>query len=254
MNEIEGPKSDPIIVSESPIKRSPTIGAISLALSKAQGEMTGSQKDKKNKFQGNEYSTNNAVQVVTREALSKHEIALIQPARTLSTGHVEITSLMSHSSGEWFEANLILQIIVGKGMTHNQAVGSAISYGCKYQRGAMCGVASKDADDDDSQSAIEPEVKPPTKKWVEIRKDAPNNHPPLPKQTIHDHPDWEWMRSQWDANPEMVSNLAKGDDLDKISIADISSFEPLRQGILAANAKTKKDQTYNQGTENVKKA
>lgn len=142
-------------VSASTFRHSPSIAKISDALAKAQGEFLAVSKDAENPAfkRGNKVSTYADIASVitaTRPALTKNGLAIIQSPRS---GLVEgarcviITTMLSHSSGEWMADELAWPI--EKGFTAH-AVGSAVTYGRRYAMQSFLGVA---AEDDDGNAA-----------------------------------------------------------------------------------------------------
>ncbi len=121
------------------------IGKLTLALSKAQGEITGALKDSKNPFFKSNYADLASVWDACREHLSKNELAVIQTTDESSEGIIVITTL-AHSSGEWIRGRIKLKPV----KTDPQGMGSALTYGRRYGLAAIVGVAQID---DDAEAA-----------------------------------------------------------------------------------------------------
>lgn len=124
---------------------SDNINELATALAKAQGEITGALKDSANPFFKSRYADLASCWDACRDALSKNNLAVMQPAEADDQGVTIITTL-AHSSGQWVRSSLRM---VPKDSTP-QAVGSAISYGRRYALTSMVGIAQID---DDANSA-----------------------------------------------------------------------------------------------------
>jgi hypothetical protein len=135
---------------------SETLGALSAALAKAQGEIEGAKKESDNPFFHARYAALSSVWDACRGPLSKNALAVIQlPGRNGRGLYVD--SILSHASGEWIASRLYVQ--PGKtdkeGQFHAledaQAVGSAITYARRYGLQALVGIAPMD---DDAEAAV----------------------------------------------------------------------------------------------------
>jgi hypothetical protein len=134
-------------------------GKLAAALAKAQAEIKGAKKDAENPFFKSTYADLASTWEACREALSKNELAVVQPT-DLVDGAMILKTILMHSSGESITG--ILPIMVGDKATAQQ-VGSAITYARRYALAAMVGVAPED---DDGNSASETQAKTTVKKPV----------------------------------------------------------------------------------------
>lgn len=152
------PEPEPeVLVVATPqlVRRSETIGKLALALSKAQGIMRGAQRDSKNPFFGSVYSSLGSCWEACREALSTHELSVVQIASAQGL-QVSVTTLLLHSSDEWIEGTLTM-----KAPKHDpQGVGSVVTYARRYGLTAMLGIAQSD---DDAEEATH--EKPKVANW-----------------------------------------------------------------------------------------
>ncbi len=125
------------------------IGKLALALSKAQGEITGALKDSTNPFFKSNYADLGNVLAACREPLSRNELAIIQTTEDSGAGVVIVTTMI-HSSGQWIRGRLRMT------PTKNdpQGIGSAITYSRRYSYAAIVGVAQ--VDDDGNQASVTP--------------------------------------------------------------------------------------------------
>lgn len=124
---------------------------LALALSKAQGTMSGAKKDSANPFFKSKYADLASVWEACREALSKNEIAVFQ-----KTGFVDgmfgVITKLQHSSGEFEDGFFPVAVPV---TAKAQEMGSAITYARRYALAAMVGVAPEDDDGNAAQSSKE---------------------------------------------------------------------------------------------------
>jgi hypothetical protein len=135
---------------------SESIGKLSEALAKAQGEIEGAKKDSNNPFFHARYAALSSVWDACREPLSKNGLAVIQLPGRNSEG-LFVDSILSHSSGEWISSRLFVK--PGKTshdgafreLEDSQAVGSAITYARRYGLQALVGIAPMD---DDAEAAV----------------------------------------------------------------------------------------------------
>jgi hypothetical protein len=128
---------------------SPTIGEISAALAKAQGEMQNPVKDRVARVKSDkaDYTYNYAdlanVLDCVRPVLAKHGIAIIQSPE-VSGDVLTMHTRLVHSSGEWIESQLSSSI---DPQAKIQTLGSAISYLRRYALQAIVGVVAEEDDD-----------------------------------------------------------------------------------------------------------
>jgi hypothetical protein len=127
------------------MRTSDSIGALSAALSKAQGEITGALKDSSNPYFKSKYADLASCWDACRAPLSKNGLAVIQGASTDEHG-VSITTRLAHASGEWIEFDLRM----APKDASPQGVGSCITYGRRYGLASVVGLAQID---DDAEAA-----------------------------------------------------------------------------------------------------
>jgi hypothetical protein len=142
------------------MKTSEQINEISAALSRAQGEMRGAEKDADNPFFGSRYSTLESVWAACRAALAKNGLAVVQGAEG-DGERVTVVTRLVHSSGQWYESEISMRplpMMIDRGTKERgvtpQSQGSAITYSRRYGLAAMVGVAPED-DDGNTASAAE---------------------------------------------------------------------------------------------------
>lgn len=146
----EGYPSVPVVI-ERGFAMSEKIGDLTAALAKAQSKITGAIKSVTGQIHNRKYSYADLANVyeACRDQLSENGIAVIQ---FVHGGHdnasVTITTMLTLGE-QWFRASLTLQ----PEMATAQGIGSAITYGRRYQLMGMVGIAPED---DDGRAASAP--------------------------------------------------------------------------------------------------
>lgn len=139
--------SEETVVLKSTFTTSDEIGQLTAALAAARDEFKPVVKDATNPFFKAKYADLAGVIESTSPALSKNKLAVIQSPR-MANGHVIVTTLLAHASGEWIKDELELPTT----KYDAQGAGSAITYARRYAYQAIVGVA---AEDDDGNAASE---------------------------------------------------------------------------------------------------
>jgi hypothetical protein len=155
MNDTQNPETI-VNVESRAFCASQTLGKLSDALAKAQGQIEGAKKDSNNPFFHARYAALSSVWDACREALSENGLAVIQLPGQNGEG-LFVDSILSHSSGEWISSRL--HVKAGKTdkdgnfreLSDSQAVGSAITYARRYGLQALVGIAPMD---DDGEAAM----------------------------------------------------------------------------------------------------
>ena len=157
---------------------SETLGALSEALSKAQGEIEGARKDSANPFFRSRYADLASVWDACRAALSKHGLAVIQLPGLNDRG-LFVDSILSHASGEWIASRLFITPL----KNDPQGIGSAITYARRYGLQALVGIAPEDDDGVAAAGAIAPQQKREGNGQKTSQKTKPN--PPAQKSLFN---------------------------------------------------------------------
>lgn len=129
-----------------------TIGKISEALSKAQGEMVLAGKDKQG--YGFKYADLTEYIVASRPALTKFELSVSQLLIKEDKSDAVLT-ILSHSSGEWFKSTS--NVLIGDDYKklnqskQQQTRGADITYTKKYAYAAITGVVANEEEDPDGR-------------------------------------------------------------------------------------------------------
>ncbi len=133
--------------------RSEQINELAKALSVAQGQIVGAEKDATNPHFKSQYSTLDAIWKACRAPLADNGLGVTQIGKITEGGDVLETILM-HTSGQWVSGELRI-----KSTDPNpQKLGSYLTYLRRYALSAIVGVAP--TDDDDGESAIQPHRRP----------------------------------------------------------------------------------------------
>lgn len=131
--------------------QSDTIGALALALSKAQADITGALKDSANPFFKSKYADLASCWDACRKQLAANELAVIQ---TVEGDH--LATILAHSSGEWVRSHCPIRAKDDS----PQALGSAITYARRYALAAIVGLAQIDDDAEAAQARNKPVTNP----------------------------------------------------------------------------------------------
>lgn len=135
------------------MNKSTSISKIAGAIAKAQAEMPAVKFDAQNPFLKNKYATLGAVIETSRPILAKHELAIVQ-SPVSANDQIGITTLITHSSGEWLEDTIFIAAQDGKGLSSAQNAGVVISYLRRYSLQAFLNMYA-----DEDTDAHKPEVK-----------------------------------------------------------------------------------------------
>lgn len=142
------------------MNKSETIGKLSLALSKLQGEISDVHKDQKG--YGYMYANLSSVLDICRPLCAKYELAVAQlccnsiDQLSINPAIVGVETVLTHSSGEWISSAFFMPATAGKGMSSAQAAGSVITYARRYALAAILGITQVDND-----AAIEKTIESP---------------------------------------------------------------------------------------------
>jgi hypothetical protein len=133
-------------------RSSESIGAIAAALAKAQGELSNPEKSLmatiRSPFSHGDdrafrYASLASGLDIVRKCLGQHEIATFQ-ATTIeqNTGHIRLTTLLAHASGEWISSDWPVCPI--SETVNPQRMGAALTYARRYALFALVGIAGED--------------------------------------------------------------------------------------------------------------
>jgi hypothetical protein len=148
MEAMETPVARPLVLDGY---SSPTFGALIVARTKASAAIKAIVKDKRATVQSRkdggrsyEYAYADLADVISavEEALSSHELAVIQTTQERARGAFLVT-ILAHSSGEWLASEIRLKALDAGPQAH----GSELTYLRRYQTLAILGIAPEQDDD-----------------------------------------------------------------------------------------------------------
>src|SRR5476651_1972935 len=132
-------------------RSSESIGTIAGALAKAQAELTNPEKSltatirspfpRENDRTFRYASLSSGLDIV-RKALGKHEIATIQATAIDEAGHIRLTTVLAHSSGEWVSSDWPVCPVSETSAPHR--MGAALTYARRYALFTLVGIAGED--------------------------------------------------------------------------------------------------------------
>lgn len=102
------------------------------------------------------YSTLDQATKQARTVLGRHDLAIHQSVSADQVGTTVVTTRVWHTSGEWIESDPLVMPAKGG----SQDIGSATSYGRRYQMMGMLGLATDDDDGAGAQKASVEAAKP----------------------------------------------------------------------------------------------
>lgn len=140
-NELE----DRVFTITKPVDhRSNEIHELAAALAKAQGEMQTAGLRSENPYFKSKYADMAEIVRVSRPALTKNGLAVIQQILPNDDGQNLLHTILTHSSGQWIESRM--RILPSK--PDVQSLASYITYLRRYSYAALCGIVASNEDDD----------------------------------------------------------------------------------------------------------
>ena len=143
------------------MRQSESIANLAKALSIVQGKLTYATKDSANPFFKSKYADLESVWDSCRSLLAENGLAVMQFPGEYFDGTMSLTTVLSHSSGEWISKEMSLPVT----KPDAQGAGSALTYMRRYALAAVVGVVQ--ADDDGNAASSKP-VNQPVVKAKEI--------------------------------------------------------------------------------------
>ena len=135
------------------MEMSDSIAALSAALAKAQAEIGRAVKDSVNPAFKSKYADLASVWSAWQEVGPANGLAIVQLPGDCIQGVASLTTILSHSSGEYMRATMTLPV----SKNDAQGVGSATTYLRRYALAAFVGIAP---DDDDGNLAVQASTAP----------------------------------------------------------------------------------------------
>jgi hypothetical protein len=130
-------------------RASPSLGALAAALAKAQGELANPEKALTASLPATagggarsfRYASLASGLDIVRRCLGRHAIATMQTSE-ITDGHVCLTTVLAHASGEWIASDLPVGPITLAAVPHR--LGAALTYVRRYALFALVGIAGED--------------------------------------------------------------------------------------------------------------
>lgn len=141
------------------MRTSEQINELAAALAKAQAEMKNARLNKVNPHFKSRYADLAEIRDTVTPALAKNGIAAVHGMDTAENS-IQVVTRLIHSSGQWIESRFPIAY------DKPQTMGSAITYGRRYNLSAIVNIAADD-DDDANAANDKPATAPETKKAYE---------------------------------------------------------------------------------------
>lgn len=198
---------------------SESIGKISAALAKAQGAMEDAAKSGTGNY--GKYADLASIWDACREPLASNEIAVVQAPGATADKAIEMTTILSHSSGEWFKETLTIPMQ----RVDAQGYGSAVTYARRYALAAMVGIAPAE-DDGQAAATIGGDNNAPR------RQTRPEPAPPPETKNVEEPPEgWSVWSLGFMGHLEAVETVAaidaaRDDEINKRRINALRTIDP----------------------------
>jgi hypothetical protein len=176
-----------------------------------------------------------------RKSLGQHEIATVQTtAIDQTTGQIQLTTLLAHSSGEWISSDWPVCAISETATPHR--MGAALTYARRYALFALVGIAGED-DLDAPDTLIEPSPAKLLDRHSEPRAERKPAGGTLHRPPVLDHEASNQLRDELLAE---IRTLNDGEDLalwalrrlaakNRLTVNDARAVEAAYQAILDAS-------------------
>ena len=142
------------------MRTSEQVNELAKALAAAQAEMKNAKLNKVNPHFKSRYADLAEIRDTVTPALAKQGIAAVHGLEPLDGGGLVVTTRLIHSSGQWIESGFPIAY------DKPQTMGSAITYGRRYNLSAITNIAADD-DDDANAANDKPAAAPEPKKAYE---------------------------------------------------------------------------------------
>jgi len=133
------------------MRTSENIDQLATALASAQSEMKNAKLNKVNPHFKSKYADLAEIRDTVTPALSKHGIAVVN-GTDATEGGLHVVTRLIHKSGQWIESRFPIAY------DKPQTMGSAITYGKRYNLASIANIA---ADEDDDANAANDKPAPP---------------------------------------------------------------------------------------------
>lgn len=151
------------------LETSADIAALAEAMAKAQTTIEGAIKDSANPHFKSKYADLASVWTAWQKVGPANGLAVMQFPGECAAGHMAMTTLVTHSSGQWIKSSLSIPLA----KVDAQGYGSATTYARRYALSAAVGIAPED---DDGNAASAPKG---------AANDAPARQEPVKREPAH---------------------------------------------------------------------
>jgi len=187
------------------MKSSETIVNLAEALCNMQIEIDDAPKD--SQAYGYKYADLGTVLALIRPVLHAHGLSVVQiPCN--DGDKVGVSTRIMHSSGEWLEDTVTMEVDVAKNLSRAQAAGSVITYCRRYSLASVTGIAQIDDDNQVAhdkpakQKPAKPEPMPTDEQYAKIQQLAKDGKLPVRRREwlkldapeVADLPDSNWNK------------------------------------------------------------
>ena len=135
------------------MNQSESIAKLATALSIVQGKLKHAKKDSANPFFKSHYADLESVWEACRSLLAENGLSVMQFPGYYQEGTMSLTTMLTHSSGEWISQEMSLPV----SKPDAQGSGSALTYMRRYALAAVVGIYQAD-DDGNAASVQKPKV------------------------------------------------------------------------------------------------
>lgn len=135
------------------MKTSDSVGALAVALAKAQAKMAGARKESNNPAFNSKYADLASVVEAIKGPLADNGLSYVQTPCTNDKDEVGVETILLHSSGEWIKGDAYF-MPVAKANAHG--FGSILTYARRYSLSALVGIAPEDDDANEGVGAKRP--------------------------------------------------------------------------------------------------
>lgn len=143
------------------MKTSPITENIFRALNEVTKEITNPKNSKVNPYFKSKYAPLSEILELVRPLLAVNGLSITQELLSID-GKVGVSTLITHSSGEWVETEPFY-LTMEKDTA--QGAGSCITYARRYSLSAILGISSEDDDDGNAASNKEPKISEEDADW-----------------------------------------------------------------------------------------
>jgi len=141
------------------MKMSTEVNELFKAFSAFQGQVENATKNAMNPGVKNKYADLAECINTAKPMLAANGLGVTQMIGSADDGKQTLTTMMTHSSGQWMSDTFVMVEAVlmgGAGKNPVQALGSAITYQRRYSFAAMIGIAQEDDDGNSNTKARQP--------------------------------------------------------------------------------------------------